>query len=530
MLIFALLLAQATVRVEQNSAAKGYASTLNYTGAGISCSVSGRKATCNVPGGGGGGGSPGGSSGNVQINSAGSFGAYTGTTCAYAVKSLDANGAATCTAAPSIPFPAGSASELQIRASGTAFGAYTGTGACAAGSFMTALDAFGAKTCAAPTIPADVSGASYWTRVAEPGLSNETALGALGTGIILNTTTTGVPTIYGGTSCTNQFPRSLNASGAATCAGVALTDLTATGTPSATTFLRGDNTWATPAGGGGAPTTATYITQTPDATLSAEQALSTLATGLLKNTTTTGVLTIAAAGTDYQAPLTLPLSIANGGTNSSATATAGGVGYGTGTAHAYSAAGTAGQVLISGGAGAPTWGNGCVTLGTATGATTTVGPVTWTGTYGTLIYEYIVAGYNGGTPVGRILMGAASISTTALTNGNSMSEGIAGTLTNALSIPGAPLAVTLSNIGRCGTMTVRGASGALKSYEIIGGNGTLSVSAARTLFRSAGTFSDLSTNLPIQRAQLTVYDTLTATAASAQTFTTGTRITVIGCP
>jgi hypothetical protein len=45
-------------------------------------------------------------------------------------------------------------------------------------------------------------------------------------------------------------------------------------------------------GGGGAPTTATYITQTPNAGLSAEQALSTLSTGLLKNTTTTGVLSV----------------------------------------------------------------------------------------------------------------------------------------------------------------------------------------------------------------------------------------------
>jgi hypothetical protein len=50
------------------------------------------------------------------------------------------------------------------------------------------------------------------------------------------------------------------------------------------------------------------------------------------------------------------LPIANGGTNSTATATAGGAGYGTGTAHAYTAAGTAGQVLTSNGTSAPTWG------------------------------------------------------------------------------------------------------------------------------------------------------------------------------
>lgn len=49
-------------------------------------------------------------------------------------------------------------------------------------------------------------------------------------------------------------------------------------------------------GGGGAPTTSKYITQTPDATLSAEQALSLLGTGILKNTTGTGVLSIAVAG------------------------------------------------------------------------------------------------------------------------------------------------------------------------------------------------------------------------------------------
>jgi hypothetical protein len=56
-----------------------------------------------------------------------------------------------------------------------------------------------------------------------------------------------------------------------------------------------------PSAGGGAPTGATYITQTPDATLSAEQALSLLGTGLLKNTTGTGVLSIGVAGTDYAA-------------------------------------------------------------------------------------------------------------------------------------------------------------------------------------------------------------------------------------
>lgn len=52
----------------------------------------------------------------------------------------------------------------------------------------------------------------------------------------------------------------------------------------------------------GAPTNATYITETSDATLTNEFALGSLSTGLLKNTTTTGVPSIATAGTDYVAP------------------------------------------------------------------------------------------------------------------------------------------------------------------------------------------------------------------------------------
>jgi len=67
-------------------------------------------------------------------------------------------------------------------------------------------------------------------------------------------------------------------------------------------------------------------------------------TGLTPATATTGAITL--AGT---------LVIANGGTNGSATPTAGAVAYGTGTAYAFTAAGTAGQVLTSAGAGIPTW-------------------------------------------------------------------------------------------------------------------------------------------------------------------------------
>ena len=74
------------------------------------------------------------------------------------------------------------------------------------------------------------------------------------------------------------------------------------------------------AGGSGAPTNATYITQTHHASLSDEQALSDLATGLVKNTTSTGVLSIAAAGTDYYGPGATDVPIADGGTGASTAA------------------------------------------------------------------------------------------------------------------------------------------------------------------------------------------------------------------
>lgn len=65
--------------------------------------------------------------------------------------------------------------------------------------------------------------------------------------------------------------------------------------------------------------------------------------------------TITVLATAATASITLPLSIANGGTNGSATPTAGAVPYGTGTAYAFTAAGTSGYVLTSQGSSPPIW-------------------------------------------------------------------------------------------------------------------------------------------------------------------------------
>lgn len=99
-----------------------------------------------------------------------------------------------------------------------------------------------------------------------------------------------------------------------------LTDTPANKTGQSLNFVRvnaGETALEYAAAPGGAPVGATYITQTPDATLSSEQALSTLATGIMKNTTATGVITIAAEGTDYYGPGGTDVAVADGGTGAS---------------------------------------------------------------------------------------------------------------------------------------------------------------------------------------------------------------------
>lgn len=83
--------------------------------------------------------------------------------------------------------------------------------------------------------------------------------------------------------------------------------------------VTGVRSWIVPpegGGGGGAPTTCTYITQQPEAGLSAEQALSLLSTGLMKCTTGTGIVsTVADASTNWNTAFTERRQWDGGATN-----------------------------------------------------------------------------------------------------------------------------------------------------------------------------------------------------------------------
>jgi hypothetical protein len=102
-------------------------------------------------------------------------------------------------------------------------------------------------------------------------------------------------------------------------------------------------------------------------------------TGLTPNTATSGAVTLAGI-----------LALANGGTNANLTAVAGAVPYSTASALALSAAGTAGQVLTSNGASAPTWSTpaGGVTLANDTATSSNLYPTFAAATSGSVSTIY----------------------------------------------------------------------------------------------------------------------------------------------
>lgn len=177
---------------------------------------------------------------------------------------------------------------------------------------------------------------TYITATADATLTSEVALGALTTGLLINTATTGIPTIYAGATCTNQVVRVLSASGAATCATITssfvdssiLTSGGALGTPSSGTLTNATglpiSTGVSGLGTGVAtwlatPSSANLISAVTDETGTGAlvfatsptlvtPALGTPSSGTLTNTTGFPVANLAGAGTGMLTFLATPSS------------------------------------------------------------------------------------------------------------------------------------------------------------------------------------------------------------------------------
>lgn len=165
-------------------------------------------------------------------------------------------------------------------------------------------------------------------------------------------------------------------------------------------------------------------------------------------------------------------------------------------------------------------------LGQATAsAAVRTGTITWTGTYKQLMFEYFIAGYSGGA-IGRLIVGpTAGLSETGTTFCTALIENVTLTSTS-VSVPGWPTGVTVEAVRRHGWMFVKNVAAEIKTMV---GNGNSAGTAATVVPRSmrmAGLFND-ATN-PINKAELAVYDTITATTVSATTFTAGTYLNVWG--
>ena len=170
----------------------------------------------------------------------------------------------------------------------------------------------------------------------------------------------------------------------------------------------------------------------------------------------TGSGTITLAGT---------LAIANGGTNGTATPTAGAVPYGTGTAYAFTAAGTAGQVLQSNGASAPTWVTPASTGVTSFSAGTT-GFTPSTATSGAVSLSGTLATTNGGTGLTSFTNGGIvyASSTSALATGSALT--FSGT-TLGLSSADSRFTLTSTGSGQTVGISIKGGAGGGDTFNFI---------------------------------------------------------------
>jgi len=208
---------------------------------------------------------------------------------------------------------------------------------------------------------------------------------------------------------------------------------------------------------------------------------------------TTGQAFIA---TTSGAPSWGTLPIAGGGTNSTATATAGGVGYGTGTAHAYTAASTGGYILTSGGASAPAFiqtlpvanGGTGLTAGTSGGILAYTAAGTLASSAALTANNVVVGGGAGVVPSSTNLLAISA----AVTTGNYIKAiGYADTVT-ALGNTGTAINLDATS-GNVFTATLTGNATITFRYPVATGSSSFTLiltndaTASRTIVFAGGT-------------------------------------------
>lgn len=230
-----LTLAQADIKLYDEGALVGPVRRLNCVGAGIVCTLAASGSitgVITVSGGGGGGGS--GTVTNVDVANANGV----------------SGSVANATTSPVITLSLGAITPSSVASSGTV----TGTNLSGTHSGTSSGTNTGDQTI---TLTGGVTGSGTGSFAATV-VTNANLTGPVTS--VGNATTIGAGQVSDGNlannysgvgTCTNQFARVLNDNAAPTCAAVDIADHSATGTPNSSTFLRGDNTWSTPAGGSG---------------------------------------------------------------------------------------------------------------------------------------------------------------------------------------------------------------------------------------------------------------------------------------
>jgi len=205
-------------------------------------------------------------------------------------------------------------------------------------------------------------------------------------------------------------------------------------------------------------------------------------------TTTVDAMTISSSGVTS---LLNPLGLASGGTNSSLSAVAGAVAYSSGTAIGLTAAGTAGQVLVSGGSGTPTWSSGpslnasVIVSSTLTGTT-----IASTITFGTLNGTFVTS--------------------TSITLGSAL----------AVSSGGLGITTTPSNgqipIGNGSTYTAATLTGTASQISVTNASGSITLSTPQNIgTASAVQFGSLGVGQAASATAGTIYATNNITAFAA---------------